>query len=619
MTALICGVVRFDGEAAGPAVSAMLAAMRPAGKPVAEALGGEGAAVFGQIRIGPNGDWHPGEAEVIEDGEALAVGDARFYPRGGAPAPDCLRAALAAPGFPAGLHGDFAVAVWRDGQLTLWRDHLGVRPLFLVHEAGRFAAFASTPGALLAAGLAVRRLDPEVMLRMALYPRGDGPRTWFAGIRRVRAAERLTLGQGGLRARRYWRPRPEGRWRGSMAEAGAELRARLDRAVRRRLVPGAPGAGHLSGGLDSTSVAVLAARALGDGGETFAGYCFRSAADAGGAAPPDEGIGLDAIGVPALRIVDIDQPGLHRVLRGGVGPDSGVLVSPLNPDQAAAADAAFRGAPVFLTGWGGDHGATYPGQAVASDMALRLRWRALAALLGVEAARHGRSLPAMLRGRVVARLLPPGLRRRIARLRRNVRDREAAERRVIAGHRRAAAPLRGDPTRALSRADRAARLAGAMLPDTLEDFALMGAPHGVAYAHPLLDLDLLGFVLSLPGEFFAAGAERRIVFREAMRGVLPEPIRNRPQKRLPYPLEAIRLAEDRDWLLAEIAALGQIGLVQEYLDLAPLAETVAAWPDAAAIRAALAAGDPIRVNWFGHLNPLIAAGFLEANAALGAR
>ncbi|MGY8693646.1 MAG: asparagine synthase-related protein, partial [Verrucomicrobiia bacterium] len=48
--------------------------------------------------------------------------------------------------------------------------------------------------------------------------------------------------------------------------------------------------------------------------------------------------------------------------------------------------------------------------------------------------------------------------------------------------------------------------------------------------HPLEDLRLIEYCLSIPMEYFAYGSQKRGLFRESMRGIFPESVRIRQNK-----------------------------------------------------------------------------------------
>jgi asparagine synthase (glutamine-hydrolysing) len=58
----------------------------------------------------------------------------------------------------------------------------------------------------------------------------------------------------------------------------------------------------------------------------------------------------------------------------------------------------------------------------------------------------------------------------------------------------------------------------------------IAAAHGLEVSFPFLDRDLLAFLLAIPGEIQNRHGVPRAILREAMRGVLPEPLRLRNWK-----------------------------------------------------------------------------------------
>jgi asparagine synthase (glutamine-hydrolysing) len=164
------------------------------------------------------------------------------------------------------LDGMFAVAIWDAGRgsLVLARDRAGEKPLFYA-RIGQELWFASEIQALLEHPGLSRDVD-EVAVSQYLklgYPLE--PRTLFANVRRVEAGTALVVDASGQRVHRYWEPRDFVRQPHS-APAGEEidqLRGLLDSAVRRQLVADASIGVFLSGGLDSSLIAAIAAQAMG--------------------------------------------------------------------------------------------------------------------------------------------------------------------------------------------------------------------------------------------------------------------------------------------------------------------------------------------------------------------
>jgi asparagine synthase (glutamine-hydrolysing) len=159
------------------------------------------------------------------------------------------------------LNGMFAFALW-DGRgevLLLARDRMGEKPLYYALAQG-WLVFASEIRAILAHPAVGAQLDPQGVSRYLAYDFVPDPYTIFRGIEKLGPAHALTARRGKITISRYWdipfRPDPapdEATWR-------QEIRARLDEAVRLRMVSDVPIGCFLSGGIDSTAVTTTAAR-----------------------------------------------------------------------------------------------------------------------------------------------------------------------------------------------------------------------------------------------------------------------------------------------------------------------------------------------------------------------
>jgi asparagine synthase (glutamine-hydrolysing) len=161
------------------------------------------------------------------------------------------------PGFVSRLNGMFAIAVLEveAERLFLYRDRLGVKPLFL---AGGLAEgqvlFASEIKALLAAGWAAAP-DLGAIAQYLALNYIPAPATAFDGITHLPPASMAVVTRGGVRVERYWSlgaVAPEADMNEGEAKAG--LLTLLDDATRLRMRSDASFGAFLSGGLDSSSV-----------------------------------------------------------------------------------------------------------------------------------------------------------------------------------------------------------------------------------------------------------------------------------------------------------------------------------------------------------------------------
>lgn len=160
------------------------------------------------------------------------------------------------------LDGMFALALW-DGaarRLVLARDRMGEKPLYYAVAQNQLL-FASELTAIMHHPAVRRDLDPEALAAYLALEYVPAPRTILRGVQKLAPAEALVLEHGALRTFKYWRLEPRTTFTKSYDEAVALLRERLERAVVSRLVSDVPLGVFLSGGIDSSAVAALAARA----------------------------------------------------------------------------------------------------------------------------------------------------------------------------------------------------------------------------------------------------------------------------------------------------------------------------------------------------------------------
>jgi asparagine synthase (glutamine-hydrolysing) len=171
-----------------------------------------------------------------------------------------LRKGLAA--FPR-LNGMFACAFWdsRTRQLVLARDRLGKKPLFYHDGPDRFL-FASELKALLTHGGLAPRVNSSALQAYLCHGYLTGRETILAGVHRLPPAHVLVVGDRGSACHAYWqlefRPAATPPLEAEVAE---RLSGLLQTAVERRLMSDVPLGAFLSGGLDSSTVVALMARA----------------------------------------------------------------------------------------------------------------------------------------------------------------------------------------------------------------------------------------------------------------------------------------------------------------------------------------------------------------------
>ncbi len=156
--------------------------------------------------------------------------------------------------------GMFALVIWdrETGEVVCARDQVGVKPLYYCLTDGLFVA-ASEMRTLLGHPAVRPRLDPEAVVEYLAFGHVAGDRTLVDGVRKLSPGHTLRLRGGQLHVAEYWDLLPPGTAL-SPDSLEQDLLHLLDEAVAASLVSDVPISLMLSGGLDSSTVAVLAAR-----------------------------------------------------------------------------------------------------------------------------------------------------------------------------------------------------------------------------------------------------------------------------------------------------------------------------------------------------------------------
>lgn len=160
------------------------------------------------------------------------------------------------------LNGMFAFAIWDDHERRLFiaRDRLGIKPLFY-SVANGVLRFASEPKALFAAGVPAE-FEHDVWSELLCFRYVAGEGTAFKGIRRLLPGHYMTWQRGQMQVRRWWNlaERARALRETPVRDPVAWYRDTFDDAVRLRQISDVPIGVLLSGGLDSSTVAVSLAK-----------------------------------------------------------------------------------------------------------------------------------------------------------------------------------------------------------------------------------------------------------------------------------------------------------------------------------------------------------------------
>lgn len=405
------------------------------------------------------------------------------------------------------LEGMFAFAFLdrQHHQLTLARDPVGIKPLYLAETQCGGLAFASEVRAILASGVVPGDVDPQGLAGYLAYGAVQHPFTLYRRIRSLPPGsyQQFSSTEDGWSASppvQYWQyPVPAA---SAAGDPTSQVRATVRAAVRDHLLADVPVGVFLSGGIDSTIVAGVAAEHSPRMRAFTVGFSDNpDLSEMELAADTARRFGLDH--------VPINLPAAHAEAAFGewLSAADQPSIDGLNTFVISQA-VRLEGIKVALSGLGADE--LFGGYPSFRDVPRLVRWRSKIGWLPA-AARRG------LAGALAVRK-PQAVRRKLADMmggagslshlyfhrRRLLSDGEmaglgiaAAEAGLTTTFQQAAelVPLPDDPIAAVSRLE-SRFYQGNML---LRDSDVMGMAHGLEIRVPFLDRRLLDTVHALPG------------------------------------------------------------------------------------------------------------------------
>ena len=504
------------------------------------------------------------------------------------------------------VEGQFAAAVWepRCRVLTAVCSPLNAPPLYYAIDRRR-AIVATTPGAIFAWGDLPRVLDDAVLASNMINDYGDGRQTCYKGVHSLLPGEALTVSPKSMRVRCYYKlaervqPVRLAKDADYVDAANELLRDAVASGMRTVEIP----AISLSGGLDSSAVAVAALDHLADRGDAAPLVSFTATETPGwdGRVKTAE-VGDVTHRVPVLarmyprldaRFFDVGDLSFERLLQL---EQRMIELTELPPRSRSwlrivyktAVLVAESGRNVLLNGGGGNNTLSYDGLARLASL---LRAGRLPSLLRESAGapqgrRLGRLSPVLHYG--IYRNLPHRLHGAVRRLvygqrgwvdispihprfaRANRVDERARENGFDPYHRghesvrnalfgRWESHVRQHTTRATARS--------------------LQAITGIQTRTPMTDRRLVEWCLGIPDEQHLGGGRSRRLMRRMMEGRLPPEILTGPRGRSGSDWHLLATHE-----LPEVRATleswrGEPG-VAERIDIERLLRLVDAWPQA---------------------------------------
>jgi asparagine synthase (glutamine-hydrolysing) len=475
------------------------------------------------------------------------------------------------------VEGMFALAIWdaRERVLTLARDAFGEKPLFYASLESSFL-FASELSAFLADPGFPRAIDPDALDHYLTWSAVPAPWTIFAAARRLPPGCLLRVEAGGpgappkLHEAAWFTPRPAADPPATGREARARLRAAIEASVRARLTGDVPVGAFLSGGIDSSILVGVAARASEGTLRTFS-VGFE------GAGPFDErAFAREVAQMHGTRHTEIALSRRDALAEANALLDT--LDEPFGDSSAIPTSLVSRHArahvKVALSGDGADE--LFAGYWKYAAEALAPVYAGIPAPLRRALARLAAGLPEDRRtpaGEALRRA-----RKFLTRFDADPAARHAAWMRVFDADSKRALLVEPDGDRfrrtealvdRLFREAHGADPLAAMLhadlrhtlpTDMLAKVDRMSMRHGLEVRVPYLDPGVVALALAIPSRWKLRGARRKAILIDACGDLLPRRLRRRPKRGFEIPLAEWFRADLRDVLhdtLAEPAIRAQ--------------------------------------------------------------
>ncbi len=156
--------------------------------------------------------------------------------------------------------GMFAFAIYnkQNSKLFIARDHFGIKPLFYTQIDGAFA-FSSELKTLVRIPEFNKTINPKSLVSSLNYLWVSGNETMFNDCHKLPPAHYLTYNKDeGIKLNRYWELDDKLKSIDNEQNTVDELSNTIEKSVMRHMVADVPVSSFLSGGLDSSLIAVLA-------------------------------------------------------------------------------------------------------------------------------------------------------------------------------------------------------------------------------------------------------------------------------------------------------------------------------------------------------------------------
>ncbi len=438
------------------------------------------------------------------------------------------------------LLGDFAFTIWDEvkKQLFCARDHVGIKP-FYFHLNEKCFVYSSDLRAMVAhAAVSDKLNDIAVADYLKNHAVEEAQMTFFQDVCKLQPGHTMTVSNTAVNTRCYWRIEDSPTVKLKNAQAYAlRLRQLMEQAVHDRMRSAYPITSHLSGGLDSSSIAVIAARKLKAHGARLLAFNWvprpKAIDDSTHYEWANSRIIAEQEGID-YRYVDMNLSDIGEYIRTtniAYGDSTGFAY------EVAVRDAAQQHhSRIILSGWGGDQAASLKGNAFFAEMFCRGRWYCLLKNLAILAKKQARPWRAFL-GLCYHRILMPFVPRRYWRFMPFFTAADNNKKflyplleadffsqcRNFFSQPTAYSQMQGKKT---IRREMISMLRSGHLCARVESWSAAAYACQLQYVYPLLDKRILEFMAGVPGRYFIQQGQGRAIFHDAVRPYIGKILNN---------------------------------------------------------------------------------------------
>lgn len=416
------------------------------------------------------------------------------------------------PGFVNSLNGDFAICIFRPGakKLLLFRDHVGIMPIAYRADS-RSLCFSTDITGLCKAVTGGEGINTTWVTGHFRYI--DYRLTPDESVKKLLPGHYLEFSESGLKTVRYWDPgmiktEKSLTYRQVISDLGKIVRD----AVRIRCDNRFNAAAHVSGGLDSGLVAVLAREEYADQREFF-GFSWSPSSHVAVDGRQDERELVMKTCEPADIIPvfsDMDYKSFPAIV-AAYYCNHGYF-----SEHDTARHAGMHGVNLIFSGWGGDEFISTGAAAMEPDLIRTLQWR-------LYLQRNSISHPKLFLYNFTRYVLYPAL---------GILDRNTAQsfhddaRYLKKGFRKSdRSTVRRFYFNTTRRSHHLGMLDFYHLQERCESWYEMGFRMGIEYRYPLLDRRIVEYMLKVPSVLLCTAGLSRPILRELGKGILHDDVR----------------------------------------------------------------------------------------------